>query len=219
MLSASHRMALLSEIGDGATTTADSEATRMLRMRARRRLAAILEKASAILLPVRWTRLSELAEWAFGSRQAALSTVSCLLCVALGTVTALTTVIAVPHASAQTTRERRLEAAAVRLQAQALPSHAGLARSARRDSTLRDGARPGSRPAGSIKHSPKHGANPASPSTLPDTPPLPEPPKAPPLPAPPPLPKAPLPVPSVQDAFKAAHHAVNTVKRLPAPGH
>jgi DNA-directed RNA polymerase specialized sigma24 family protein len=216
MLSASHRMALLSEIGDGATTTADSEATRMLRMRARRRLAAILEKASAILLPVRWSRLSELAEWAFGSRQAALSTVSCLLCVALGTVTALTTVI-VPHASAQTTRGRRLEAAAVRLQAQALPSHAGLARAARRETRLRYRERDVSRPRAAIHASPKH-ADPASSSTLPDTPPLPQPPKAPPLPAPPPLPKAPLPVPSTPDAVKVVHHAVNTLKRIP-PGH
>lgn len=204
MLSASHRSALLSEIGDGGTTTADSEATRMLRMRARRRLSALLEKASAILLPFKVNRLGELFEWAFGSRQAALSTVSCLLCVALGAATAVTTVVAPPHAAAHTRRASRLESEAVALQRRALPSHAGIARAARRAaiaarvrSTKAQAAR--NKNAGAAA-----AADPSATSPLPETPPLPAPdaplPNAP-LPDPPPAPDAPLPnVPPVPTA-------------------
>ncbi|MFN2595292.1 MAG: RNA polymerase sigma factor [Actinomycetota bacterium] len=217
MLSASHRTALLSEIGDGASKTADSEATRMLRMRARRRLAALLEKASAILLPVKLNRLCELAEWALGSRQAALSTVSCLLCVALGTVTAFTAVLAPPRAYAHTTRTHRLEVEAVALQTRALPSHAGLQRAALRSARLSSRRAAIHAATAPGDQAPKKEA--ADPSALPDTPPLPQAPNTPPLPAPPPLPKAPLPAPPDSDAFKTVQHTVShTLKRLPSLG-
>ncbi|MDQ3877351.1 MAG: sigma-70 family RNA polymerase sigma factor [Actinomycetota bacterium] len=238
MLSASHRTALLNEIGDGATTGADSEATRMLRMRARKRLAALLEKASAILLPLRPNRIGELMEWAFGSRQVAMSTVSCLLCVALGTVTAFTGVLAPPRAFARTTRSRS-DAVARRLQSQALPARDAFARAAEQrvrssQSTGALNARVSSRTARTHK-----AGGSTQPSTLPSTPPLPAPnaplPQPPPLPAPPPapnaplpkvppapqaplprvpLPKAPLPDPTRDDAVA---HATSSIKWVAAP--
>lgn len=219
MLSASHRTALLTEIGDGASIAADSEATRMLRMRARRRLAALLEKASAILLPLRINRLGELVEWAFGSRQAALSTVSCLLCVALGAMTALTTVVAPPRAFAHTTAPHRAALSVVTLRNGGLPSHAGVARAMRR--AARRNTRAGSAlRRDAVRHaSSKVGHEAASSSALPQTPPLPAPPKAPPLPQAPPLPKAPVTVPGIPDPAPAVHEVVSsTLKRLPTVG-
>jgi DNA-directed RNA polymerase specialized sigma24 family protein len=128
-LSASHRSALLMEVGNGVACAAkDSEAARMLRMRARRRLTAMLEKVSAVVLPLRPSRLNDLIEWVFGSRQVALSTVSCVLCVALGAVTAFSSALVPPRAFAQGAPGGVVRGGAVLPDSAVLPSRVRAAR-------------------------------------------------------------------------------------------
>jgi DNA-directed RNA polymerase specialized sigma24 family protein len=84
-MSPAHRALLLEEVGGDASEVATSPAAeKMMRMRARKRLIALLEKVSA-LIP---GRHSGFLEWASGlvtARDGLAGGLACLLCVFLGT--------------------------------------------------------------------------------------------------------------------------------------
>lgn len=81
-LTSAQRAALLEEIGV-ATTGARTAADKMLRLRARRRLALLLQRAP-VVVSVRSGRLADLGQWLAGLREAVVQGASCLVCVALG---------------------------------------------------------------------------------------------------------------------------------------
>lgn len=93
------RAVLLAEVGhvtDGAVVDA---AEKMRRMRARRKLTAILERVSAVIfMPVK--RLSELVQAAVAARDPLMAGTSCLLCAVLGLGVAVSTPFGATEAEA-----------------------------------------------------------------------------------------------------------------------
>ena len=84
-MSPAHRSLILEEVGGEAAPVATSPAAeKMMRMRARKRLIALLEKVS-ILIPGRHTRFLEWGSSLFTAREGLAGGFACLLCVVLGT--------------------------------------------------------------------------------------------------------------------------------------
>lgn len=80
------RQALLVEVGAGGGDRPTPAAEKMQRMRARRRLKLILEKAPAAI-SLRFARLADLGEWLVGGRAMLNGGLSCLACAAIGMAT------------------------------------------------------------------------------------------------------------------------------------
>ena len=84
-MSPAHRSLILEEVGGEAGAVATSPAAeKMMRMRARKRLIALLEKVS-ILLPGKHSRFIEWGSSLFTARDGLAGGFACLLCVVLGT--------------------------------------------------------------------------------------------------------------------------------------
>ncbi len=94
-LSEAHRAVLLSEIGGVQTNGTTDAARKMLRMRARRKLQAALEKVSA-LVALRLRRFVDFVQTALGARESLVQGATCLLCMVfgLGTLGAVPTPVA-----------------------------------------------------------------------------------------------------------------------------
>lgn len=81
-MSPAHRAVLLAEVGHAGSGAVDA-GEKMRRMRARRKLTAILERVSAvILMPVK--RLTEIVQAVVAARDPLAAGTSCLLCTVLG---------------------------------------------------------------------------------------------------------------------------------------
>ncbi|MGH2755530.1 MAG: RNA polymerase sigma factor [Actinomycetota bacterium] len=84
-MSPAHRSLILEEVGGDAPTTPTSPAAeKMMRMRARRKLIALLEKVS-ILIPGKHTGILQWLSGLGGLREGVAGGFACFLCVALGT--------------------------------------------------------------------------------------------------------------------------------------
>ena len=108
-MSPSYRSALLVEVGDAAARVgAGSAAEKMTRVRARRKLAQLVEKVSA-LLPFRYLRFwrlqssTEAGQWFLGARDGVLATIPCIACLAVGVTTVIASNVVVPSAAAART--------------------------------------------------------------------------------------------------------------------
>ena len=106
-MSPAYRSALLVEVGDAAArATSGAAAQKMTRVRARRKLAQLVEKVSA-LLPLRYFRLwrlqssTEAGQWFMGARDGVLASIPCIACLAVGVTTVLATNVIAPGAAAQ----------------------------------------------------------------------------------------------------------------------
>ena len=92
-LSPSHRSVLLQEIGDGGVSGLSQDAEKMMRMRARKKLQAAMQKVSGLLI-FRLRRLADSVNGVFfGGRDTLLQSLSCVGCVAIGLM------VGVPDAS------------------------------------------------------------------------------------------------------------------------
>lgn len=106
-LSPAYRSALLVEVGDAAACAgAGAASQKMTRVRARRKLAQLVEKVSA-LLPVRlfrfsrWQWSNEAGQWVIGAREGVLASIPCIACLAVGVTTVVATNVVAPGAAAQ----------------------------------------------------------------------------------------------------------------------
>jgi DNA-directed RNA polymerase specialized sigma24 family protein len=105
-LTHAQRTILLDEVGEASAMPGTAAAQKMLRMRARRKLRAILEHVSGIAV-LRHSRLSEWAGTMFASRDAiANSAAACMACALIGT--AVIAVNAPITAEAQPTKSTRI---------------------------------------------------------------------------------------------------------------
>lgn len=92
-LSPKHRSVLLKEIGDGGLSGVSQDAEKMMRMRARKKLQAAMQKVSGLLI-FRLRRLADSVNGVFfGGRDTLLQSLSCVGCVAIGLM------VGVPDAS------------------------------------------------------------------------------------------------------------------------
>ena len=83
-LSPRHRSVLLREVGDAGASGLSQDAEKMMRMRARKKLQAALQKVSGILI-FRLRRFADAVNGVFfGGRDALLQGLSCVGCVAIG---------------------------------------------------------------------------------------------------------------------------------------
>jgi DNA-directed RNA polymerase specialized sigma24 family protein len=105
-MSPAYRSALLVEVGDAAArATSGAAAQKMTRVRARRKLAQLVEKVSA-LLPFRylrfwkWQSSTEAGQWFIGAREGVLASIPCIACLAVGVTTVIATNVVAPGASA-----------------------------------------------------------------------------------------------------------------------
>ena len=131
-MSPAHRALLLEEVGGDASTVATSPAAeKMMRMRARKRLIALLEKVSA-LIPGRHTGLLEWGSGLVTARDGLAGGLACLLCVVLGTGL----VVVGPGATAPAKARPPRAAAVPALDASAISARHGFTPGI--DSTVRD---------------------------------------------------------------------------------
>ncbi|MDQ3955427.1 MAG: sigma-70 family RNA polymerase sigma factor [Actinomycetota bacterium] len=92
-LSPRHRSVLLQEIGDAGVSGLSQNAEKMMRMRARKKLQAAMQKVSGLLI-FRLRRLADSVNGVFfGGRDTLLQSLSCVGCVAIGLM------VGVPDAS------------------------------------------------------------------------------------------------------------------------
>ena len=83
-LSPKHRYVLLREVGDASVTMVSQDAEKMMRMRARKKLQAAMQKVSGLLI-FRLRRFADSINGVFfGGREALLQGLSCVGCVAIG---------------------------------------------------------------------------------------------------------------------------------------
>jgi DNA-directed RNA polymerase specialized sigma24 family protein len=105
-MSPAYRQSLLVEVGDApARADAGSAAQKMTRVRARRKLAQLVEKVSAVvtLRHLKFWRsqwFTDLGQWMVGAREGILGSIPCIACLAVGVTTAVATHVAVAPAPA-----------------------------------------------------------------------------------------------------------------------
>ena len=94
-LSDAHRSVLLAEVGEHHLEPSDGAATKMMRMRARRKLAAAVEKISAVVV-LRSKKAWELVHGLVALKDEAVPALSCILCIVLGAGSAMTVALPTP---------------------------------------------------------------------------------------------------------------------------
>lgn len=116
-MSPAYRSALLVEVGDAAARVgAGTAAEKMTRVRARRKLAQLVEKVSA-LLPFRYFRFwrlqssTEAGQWFITAREGMLASIPCIACLAVGVTTVFATNVVAPGAASAQSLPRHGEVA------------------------------------------------------------------------------------------------------------
>jgi DNA-directed RNA polymerase specialized sigma24 family protein len=115
-MSPAYRSALLVEVGDAAARASGSAAQKMTRVRARRKLAQLVEKVSA-LLPFRYLRFwkwsTDAGQWLIGAKDGVLASIPCIACLAVGVTTVVATGVVAPGAASAESLPRHGEVAGI----------------------------------------------------------------------------------------------------------
>lgn len=112
-LSEAHRAVLLAEVGEHSLESAETgAATKMMRMRARRKLTAAVEKISAVVI-LRSKKAWEIVHGLTALRDEAVPALGCILCIVLGAGSALTVAVPAPANAGGIPKEGRVVSSTV----------------------------------------------------------------------------------------------------------